>query len=89
MKITKRQLRKIIKEAIEASDRIYLDDFTSGLFDLKYDNKGEEWIMRPEDFQRLKTMNQYDTAHQKIFMKYESQPSTIATGAGYGWWELK
>lgn len=88
MKVTKRQLRRIIKEAITA-DKIYLDDFTSSLFDLKYDNRGDEWVIYPEDFARLKGMSQYDTAHQKIFTKYESAPETIATGAGYGWWELK
>lgn len=88
MKISKRQLKRIIKEAITA-DRIYLDDFTSSLFNLEYDNRGDEWVIYPEDFSRLKGMSQYDETHQKIFTKYELEPETIATGAGYGWWELK
>jgi|TARA_B110000467_G_C18325122_1_gene488357 hypothetical protein len=87
MKITKRQLRRIIKEGM-ASDRIYLDNDTSDQFDLDYDNTGHEWTIYPEDFQRLKRMTQYDTAHQKIFSKYELINSTTAVGAGYGWWTL-
>ena len=88
MKITRQQLRKVIKEAI-TSDPIYLDDFTSDLFGVKYYNQGEQCVIFREDFARLKSMNQYDATHQKIFTKYERSPETVATGAGYGWWELK
>ena len=88
MKITKRQLRRIIKEAI-GSDRIYLDHFTSDLFDLEYDNRNQEWTIYPEDFDRLKSMTQYDEEHQKIFLKYGETPSVVATGVGFGWWELR
>jgi hypothetical protein len=88
MKITKRHLRRIIKENI-SSDRIYLDVNTSYDFDLDYENDGQEWIIRPRDFSRLKRMTQYDKAHQEIFSKYDRARSTTATGVGYGWWELK
>jgi hypothetical protein len=87
MKITKRQLRRIIRESI-SSDRIYLDDDVSSSFGLDYDNTGHEWTIYPDDFKKMQRMNQYDTAHQKIFAKHMTNHSTEAVGAGYGWWEL-
>ena len=88
IKITRSQIRKIIKEGM-GSDRIYLDGDTSDQFDFDYDNTGQEITLYPEDFQRLKRMSQYDTAHQKIFSKYELINSTTAIGTGYGWWSLE
>lgn len=88
VRVTRRQLRNIIRESI-SSDRIYLDDDVSYSFGLDYDNTGHEWTIYPDDFKKMQRMNQYDAAHQKIFAKHITNHSTKAVGAGYGWWELE
>jgi len=85
--ITKRQLKRIIKESMEV-DTIYLDDRTSDYFGMDYDNRGQAWTIYPEDFDRLRGMSQYDVKHQAIFDKYADRTSVDAVGVGYGWWEL-
>lgn len=85
MKATKRQLRKIIKEALHA-ERIYLDHGAARRMGVPYENNNVEHFFTSDDIRRLSTMTQFDAAHQAIFKKHRG--GVAAVGRGYGWWEL-
>jgi len=89
MKITKRQLRRIIHESIDAVqlEEIYLDHDAATSLGLPYDNRGVQHHFSRGDLWDLADMSQYDAAHQEIFEKY-SLTGVDATGRGYGWWTL-
>ena len=85
MKITKRQLRRIIRESI-GQDEIYLDYDAAASLDLPYKNDGEKHFFTASELRRLSSMTQYDAKHQAVFKKYRY--GTEAVGRGYGWWTL-
>ena len=86
MKITKRQLRRIIKESM-GPDEIYLDYDAAASLGLPYNNDGEKHFFTAGELRRLSSMTQYDAQHQAIFNKHRLGADAI--GRGYGWWVLR
>jgi len=85
MKITSRQLKRIIRESI-GQDEIYLDHDAVASLGLPYNNDGEKHFFTAAELRRLSSMTQYDAQHQAIFSKYRH--GAEAVGRGYGWWTL-
>ena len=70
MKITKRQLRRIIKEVIEGPDGVWYDDYGNPL--------------QPDDLQRLEDENAYDPGGEVFWKEGDLVRKVDYYGTGYG-----